>query len=429
MSRNPSRTMSRNLTQKQTDRIYQLFGQIEAKAITREEAYQTLLKVFEYIPKEDLNDIEKDFNNSACADTAFVRLQTVLQENNSVAKFGNQFKEQFSRIFRRCYNVFIKRVNDNWNNRGVYLSTMKTLEEFASVVVQCKDIRWILKEIDYYFINSVIPCPFKQSHLDKATLTSRDNYYYIKQLKEEWDILSTQSNNIAELSVDRRLLWIISTGRYNYYGEFYSWHPDSNKEIKEAWLTKPSQRQDFLSNFGKMTRRSSVIAARIGLVEIFELFVKRGEYNIRDQPLHDTDELNAAIEEGNLDIVKYILNHECQDETIRFTDKQFFVVNDKGYTELLNFMRKHNGIPDGFSDPSQFKYETTIYSRVKRQEPNENPDASKIKEKMARFKEKYGDGIQFDFPGLETNEHLDKYETLINEICSIEEQIKDSKKE
>ena len=429
MSRNPSRTMSRNLSQKQTDRIHQLFGQIEAKTITREEAYETLLKVFEYLPKEDLNNIEKDFNNSACADTAFARLQTILQENNSVAKFGNQFKEQFSRIFRRCYNVFIQRLNDDWSNRDNYKKTMNFLEEFVSVVVQCKDIRWILKEIDYYFINSDIPCPFKQTHINKATLTSRDNYYYIKQLKEEWDILSIQSNTIAEISVDRLLFRLTKTGRHNSYDNFYIWHPDSNKEIKQTWLTKPSLRQEFLSNFGKMTRRSSVIAARIGVVELFELFVKRGEYNVRDQPLNNTDDLNAAIEEGNIDIVKYILDHECQDEKITFTDKQFFVVNDKGHIELLNFMRKHNGIPDVCPDPSQFKYETTIYTKVKQQEPREKPDASKIKEKIARLKEKYGDGIQFDFPGLETNEQLDRYETLVNEICFIEEQIENSKKE
>ena len=53
--------MSRNLTQKQTDRITQLFDQIEAKSISREEAYQTLLRVFEYLPKDDDNiDIQKE---------------------------------------------------------------------------------------------------------------------------------------------------------------------------------------------------------------------------------------------------------------------------------------------------------------------------------------------------------------------------------
>jgi hypothetical protein len=320
-------------------------------------------------------------------------------------------------------------VNDKNDNWFIYETIMKTLDQFVSVVVQCKDIRWILKEIDYYFINSIIPCPFKECHLTKATLTSRDNYYYIKQLKEEWDILSTDSNTITDISVDTRLLWLISFDKYIRIDNFHVYNSTAIKEIKLAWGSKPKQREEFLSHFGKITRRSSVIAARIGVVELFELFVKRGEYNVRDQPLNNTDELNAAIEEGNIDIVKYILDHECQDETIRFTDKQFFVVNDKKHTELLSFMKKHNGIPDICPDPSQFKYETTIYTKVKQQEPREKPDASKIKEKIARLKEKYGDGIQFDFPGLETNDHLDKYETLVNEICLIEEQIENSKKE
>jgi len=295
---------------------------------------------------------------------------------------------------------------------------MTLLDNFVSIVVQCKDIRWILKDIDYYFINSIIPCPFKESHLDKATLTSRDNYYYIKQLKEEWDILCGDKT-----TTDNKLIFSIghlSHSDYKSFDIFRAWPSATNKLIQLAWSKNSVY---IFRDHGKITRRSSVIAARIGIVELFELIVKKGEYNIRDQPLNNTDELNAAIEEGNINIVKYILEHECQDEKIIFTDKQFFAARKQGHTELLNFMKKHNGIPDICPDPSQFKYETTIYARVERQEPIEKPDASKIKEAMARFKEKYGDGIQFDFPGLDNGEHLDKYETLLNEVSLIEEAI------
>ena len=192
MSKTTSRNMSRTLSTKQTDRITQLFDQIEAKSISREEAYQTLLRVFEYLPKDDLADIEKDFKDPIKdAEPTFIRLQALLLENSNVAKFGNGFKEQFARIFRKCYDSFIIQNNDKSFDKdtkeGVSDYFVKiVLTNFMNVVVLCKDIRWILKEFERYFVSSDLPYHITEEQVEKAKdITSRDNYYYLKRLSED----------------------------------------------------------------------------------------------------------------------------------------------------------------------------------------------------------------------------------------------------
>jgi hypothetical protein len=357
MSKITSRTMSRTLSTKQIDRINQLFDQIEAKSISREEAYQTLLRVFEYLPKDDLAEIEKDFKDPVKdAEPIFLRLQALLLENSNVAKFGNGFKEQFTKIFRKCYDSFILQNNDKSfdkdTNKRISDYFVKILSNFMNVVVLCKDIRWILKEFERYFVSSDLPYHIKEVQVEKAKdITSRDNYYYLKRLSEDgltecesdpfqWVIDHVNTSRRITTYTDRKIV----DPNYNRRGEII---PSDNWFIKtrHAFNTNEEYRKTILSSLQnhrpKPYKRVTVFAAKLGIPEIFELALKKGVYNSREQPVNSTDELTAALEHEYLEIVKLIIKHE--EETIVFTPQQFESVTSP---ELLNFMRKHNGLSE-----------------------------------------------------------------------------------
>jgi hypothetical protein len=276
-----------------------LYDQVQKGSLSKEQAYDQIvihvkgsaLDLPSIAKLWDTNDTKDPISIYEKIKLVLTKLVEVLQNHKTAVRIGHVFKDHFMTIWTQVLKEL--ECHDNFSDR------QWIAENVTKPILQVRDIRWILKDLEGYIIRSHLFEFKKFDIIPKSESMSRDNFYIVKKYFED-----------EEES---------KSGKYN------KWTICNKCRFSEI-----ESIQNALEN--------------------------EAPFNVRDQPSNQTDELWVALKYGHLKVINFLREYEEKGgRPVVFTEEHAKYLRKLGHLDTLRtlmaqFLTKEE--KDGVSPPT-----------------------------------------------------------------------------
>ena len=277
-----------------------LYAQVQKGSLSKEQAYDQIvihvkgsaLDLPSLSKLWDSNDTKDPISIYEKIKLVLTKLVEVLQNHKTAVRIGHVFKDHFMTIWTQVLKEFEShKITDHERE---WIS-----ENVTKPILQVRDIRWLLKDLEGYIIRSHLFKFKKFRILPQSDSMSRDNFYMVKKYIEDEE--------------------------ENKYGNYTKWS-----------ICDKCKYNDMES--------------------IQQAFEKGSPFNVRDQPSNQTDELWVALKYGRIDVIKFLCQYEEKEgRPIVFTEEHAKYLRKLGHLDTLRtlmpqFLTKEE--KDGVSLPT-----------------------------------------------------------------------------
>ncbi len=261
-----------------------LYAQVQKGSLSKENAYDQIVTHVEGTTL-DLPSIAKlwdsnDINDSKDPPSVYSKIQLVLtklvevlQQHKTAVRIGHVFKDHFMTIWTQVLKEL--ECHEITDTIRQWIA-----ENVTKPILQVRDIRWILKDLEGYIIRSRLFEFSKYGIVAKSETMSRDNFYIVKKYIEDEE--------------ERKL---------SYYNS--KWTICSN--------------------------------CAMGDIECIKIALeKEAPFNIRDQPSNQTDELWVALKYNNVKVINFLCEYEEKEgRPIVFIEEHAKYLRKLGHLDTL----------------------------------------------------------------------------------------------
>ena len=258
-----------------------LSAQVQKGSLSKEQAYDQLVSLLEGSTL-DLPSIAKLWNAPTPQDppsvyskiqSVLTKLVKVLESHKTATRIGHVFKDHFMTLWTQVFKELecheITPEIREW-----------IAENVTKPLLQVRDIRWILKDLEGYIIRSKLFEFNKYGIVPKSETMSRDNFYIVKKYVDDEE--EDKSDNYSKWS-------ICNMCRFD---------------------TTVDSIQNALEN--------------------------EAPFNVRDQPSNQTDELWVALKHNNVNVIKFLCEYEEKEgRPIVFTEEHAKYLRKLGHLDTL----------------------------------------------------------------------------------------------